>query len=409
VNRFDAGKEIIVIHRRTFIKGVGSIAATASASSLAFGQGQKLSVGVVGGGIVGASIAMHLTEAGARVTLFEKSAPAAGATSKSFAWINALTNDPHYRALRLKSIAAYRELDQRLQLEVTWGGAIHWAVNLAEAERMKADTAEFDQAGYPARLISEQDLAELAPKLRLGPFNVASFNSLDGHLDPVHATRRLLDRARQEGANIIHPCEVKALRIEGDRLRGVATTTGSYSLDRLVIAGGVDTPALAEQAGYSAPLIHAPGILVHTRQTRPLLGRVVESTQMYFKQHRDGRITGTDEPYAPDIPAHQGILQGPQEMPDGIRKMHGDRILGKIKSRLSGADDAVYDHLTLGYRPMPQDHLPIVGFSPGNKNVYIAVMHSGVTLAPIMGRYITHEIMNDDLLDELAPYRPGRF
>lgn len=400
---------MMAIHRRTFLKGAGSIAATASVSPLALGQDNNPSVGVVGGGIVGASIAMYLAEAGARVTLFEKSAPAAGATSKSFAWINALTNDPHYRALRLKSIAAWRELDQRLQLEVTWGGAIHWAVNLAEAERMKADTAEFDQAGYPARLISQQDLAELAPKLHLGPFKVASFNSLDGHVDPVHATRRLLDRARREGANIVHPCEVRAIRFEGDRLSGVDTTTGSYSLDRLVIAGGVDTPALAEQAGYTAPLIHAPGILVHTNQIRPILERVVESTQLYFKQHRDGRITGTDEPYAPDIPAHQGILQGPQEMPEGIRKMHGERILGKVKSRLSGADDAVYDHLTLGYRPMPQDHLPIAGFSPGNANVYIAVMHSGVTLAPIMGRYITHEIMNDDLLDELAPYRPGRF
>jgi glycine/D-amino acid oxidase-like deaminating enzyme len=36
-------------------------------------------------------------------------------------------------------------------------------------------------------------------------------------------------------------------------------------------------------------------------------------------------------------------------------------------------------------------------------------MHSGVTLAAIMGRYITHEITNDDLIDELAPYRPDRF
>ena len=106
---------------------------------------------------------------------------------------------------------------------------------------------------------------------------------------------------------------------------------------------------------------------------------------------------------------HQGIIQGPQEMPEEIREMHGQRILGKIKNKLPGASDAAYDHLTLGYRPMPQDRLPIVGFSPGNSNVYIAVMHSGVTLAAIMGRYITHEITNDDLIDELAPYRPDRF
>jgi glycine/D-amino acid oxidase-like deaminating enzyme len=402
-------KKTKVIHRRTFLKGAGSLAATASLSSLALGQGQKMSVGVVGGGIVGASIAMHLSRSGAKVTLFEKEAPATGATAKSFAWINAFTNDPHYRALRLKSIYAYQELDKEIQLQVSWGGAIHWAENLADAERMKADTAEFSQAGYPARMITPQDLDEIAPNLRLGPFDAATYHPLDGHLDPVHATNIFLDQAQNHGANVVHPCEVNELRFKGERFTGVSTTAGDYALDRMVIAGGVDTPSLAAQAGYTTPLIHAPGILVHTSKTKALVRQVVESPHMYFKQHRDGRITGTDEPYAPDIPAHQGILQGPQEMPQNIRDMHGERILAKIKTRLPGASDAAYDHLTLGYRPMPQDSLPIVGFSPGNSNVYIAVMHSGVTLAPIMGRYITHEVMNDDLIDELAPYRPGRF
>ena len=398
-----------MIRRRTFLKGAGSLAATASVSSLAFGQGQKMSVGVVGGGIVGASIAMHLARAGAQVTLFERSAPATGATAKSFAWINAFTNNPHYRALRIKSIYAYQELDKEIQLQVSWGGAIHWAENLAGAERLKANTAEFDQAGYSARMITSQDVAEIAPNLRLGRFAAAMYSPLDGHVDPVQTTHIFLEQAKNHGAIVIHPCEVTELRFKGDRLSGVSTTAGEYSLDRLVVAGGVDTPTLAAQAGYTAPLIHAPGILVHTSKTKALLQQVVESPNIYFKQHRDGRITGTDESYAPDIPAHQGILQGPQEMPDEIRLMHGERILGKIRSKLSGAGDANYDHLTLGYRPMPQDRLPIVGFSPGNSDVYIAVMHSGVTLAPIMGRYITHEIMNDDLIDELAPYRPDRF
>jgi glycine/D-amino acid oxidase-like deaminating enzyme len=399
----------MVIRRRTFLKGAGSIAAAASVGSLAFGQERKISVGVVGGGIVGASIAMHLAKAGAQVTLFERSAPATGATGKSFAWINAFTNDPHYRALRLKSMYAYQELDKEIQLQVSWGGAIHWAENLAEAERLKADAAEFDQAGYTARMIAPQDLTELAPNLRLGSFDAASYSPLDGHLDPVHATRIFLERAKNHGAIVVHPCEVTELQFMGDRMTGVSTTAGEYSLDRLVIAGGVDTPALAAQAGYALSLVHAPGILVHTKKTRALVEQVVESSHMYFKQYRDGRITGTDEPYAPDIPAHAGILQGPQEMPEEIRKMHGERILGKIKTKLSGAGEAAYDRLTLGYRPMPQDRLPIVGFSPGNSNVYVAVMHSGVTLAPIMGRYITHEIVNDDSIDELAPYRPGRF
>ena len=130
---------------------------------------------------------------------------------------------------------------------------------------------------------------------------------------------------------------------------------------------------------------------------------------MYFKQHPDGRIVGNDGYYAPDIPQHQGILRGPMDMPEEIGQMHGERSLDKVKEKLPIATDASYEHLTLGYRPMPQDRLPIVGYNPGSPDVYIAIMHSGVTLAAIMGHYISHEIMNKDLIDELAPYRPGRF
>jgi glycine/D-amino acid oxidase-like deaminating enzyme len=150
---------------------------------------------------------MHLARAGAKVTLFEKLAPATGATAKSFAWINAFTNDPHYRALRLKSIYAYQELDREMQLQIVWGGAIHWAE---------------EQAGYPARLITPDDLAELAPNLRLGPFKVASYNSLDAHVDPVHATEKFLDAARLNGAEIIYPCEVTEARSRSCALQAIA-------------------------------------------------------------------------------------------------------------------------------------------------------------------------------------------
>lgn len=399
----------MAIERRTFLKAAGSVAATASLGPLALGRERAISIGVAGGGIVGASVAMHLANAGADVTLFEKTAPAAGATGKSFAWINAYTNDPHYRALRLKSIAAYRDLDGQLDLDITWGGAIHWATSVAQAERMKASAAEFSHAGYDARLIDTDELAALSPGLRLGAFEAAMFNALDGHMDPVSVTGKLLEAARGHGASIVHPCEVTALQFDSNRLSGVATTAGDYALDRLVIAGGVDTPALAAQAGYMPPLTHSPGILLHTRPIRPVFGRVAESSSMYFKQYPDGRIIGNDGYYAPDIPAHQGILQGPADMPGEIREMHGQRILGKIRDKLPGAHDAAYDHLTLGYRPMPADHLPIVGYAPGRADVYIAVMHSGVTLAAIMGRYVAQELMTGELIDELAPYRPERF
>jgi glycine/D-amino acid oxidase-like deaminating enzyme len=274
---------------------------------------------------------------------------------------------------------------------------------------MKAEALEFSQAGYDAQIIDTARLSELAPHVQLGDFHVATFNSMDGHIDPVATTRRIIEVAARTGVEAVYPCTVEGLRFENQRLVGVATSKGHYDVDRLVVAGGVDSPVLLAEAGYTLPMIHAPGILMHSGQTEAVLQRVVESPNTYFKQYRDGRIVGNDGYYAPNIPEHAAILAGPTEMPREIQEMHGKRIFEAIKTKLPPAAKASYSHLTLGYRPMPGDRMPTVGPVPGNPDVYVAVMHSGVTLAPIMSQYIARELMYGDTISELAPYRPDRF
>ena len=63
----------------------------------------------------------------------------------------------------------------------------------------------------------------------------------------------------------------------------------------------------------------------------------------------------------------------------------------------------------IGYRPMPADGLPIVGFSDQLPNMYIAVTHSGVTLSPILGTYASMEILDEQKVDYLENYRLERF
>jgi glycine/D-amino acid oxidase-like deaminating enzyme len=233
---------------------------------------------------------------------------------------------------------------------------------------------------------------------------------LDGHLDPVHVTQKFLDEARMHGARILYPSEVTELAYSGNRLTGVSTTNGKYAVDRLVIAGGVDTPSVAALVDYVTPLKHAPGILAHSTPLQGLTRIVNEGPTVHFKQMSNGRIVGADSTYAPDIPAHHDILRERQDFPDeAMRVMHGRRILDKITAVLPGARSAKLERLTLGFRPMPEDGFPIVGFVPGSSDVYVAVMHSGVTLAPIMGQYISREILDDVSVDSLAPYRPSRF
>ena len=70
--------------------------------------------------------------------------------------------------------------------------------------------------------------------------------------------------------------------------------------------------------------------------------------------------------------------------------------------------DSTIEHVYIGWRPLPLDGHPVIGPSPVRKDIYIAIMHSGVTLAPIAGRLAAQEILSGEAVDILAPYRADR-
>ena len=370
-----------------------------------------LRVGVVGGGIVGASIALHLARAGAQVLVFEKLGPAQGATQNSFAWVNAFVDDTHYRTLRIQSLLAYRELDKALSLNMVWGGYVNWASNAAEAKVVRSNAIQLAGTAYPVRAITAAEFAKLDPGVTPGLITDAIYSSIDAHLDPVFVTRRFLDSAARAGARILYPCELTALDVSAGHLKGIVTNKGPFALDRLVVAAGVDTPRILAMADFPLTLKHAPGILAHSASL-PMQTRLVHDAPggLSFKQMADGSVVGTDAPNPPDIPEHRGILAHAEQFPtDELRNYHGNRILTKISRFLPRTQGAQLDRLTLGFRPIPADEFPVMGALPNLPDIHVAVTHSGVTLAPIIGRLTAEEVLHGSRAEMFAPYRPERF
>ncbi|MBS0389364.1 MAG: FAD-binding oxidoreductase, partial [Proteobacteria bacterium] len=332
------------MRRRQFVHGLAGIAAGALAAR-SYARPRPLRIAVIGGGIVGASIAMHLAEAGAGVLQFEKTAPAAGATRNSFAWLNAFVDDRHYQALRLDSIAAWHRLDRPLRLGIVWGGYLNWARDAAEAGVVRANAAQLEGTAFPTRSLSAGEFAALSPHIDPGTMVAALYSPMDGHVDPVQATSRFLDRARRRGARFVCPATVLGFQTLNGRLRAVDTSAGRYAIDRAIVAAGVDTPALLAMAGFKLELRHAPGFLAHSAplaiQTRCICDA---PGGVSFKQMADGSLVGTDSPDPPHLPVHAQILEHAVDFPDeAIRAMHGNRALGKIKAFLPGAQDAQLD------------------------------------------------------------------
>jgi glycine/D-amino acid oxidase-like deaminating enzyme len=383
----------------------------AGLTTVAFGAaktGAKLRIGVVGGGIVGAAIAWRCAKAGADVTLLERTAPAAGATGKSFAWINPFMDDPHYMRVRLKALERWRALDGLLGMKVVWGGYVGFTDKDADRGRMAVQSQHLAEAGYPTRSLDVEALKKISPAINPGALVEATWSDLGGHVDPLHATQRFLAAAKNAGARILYPSPVTAI----EPIAGGVTVFMQRELlrfDRLVIATGVDAPAMLAQLGYALPLLHRPGALVHSKPL-PIMTRIVYDGPgaLEWKQAADGSVVGLEASNPPAVPVHAGIREHALAFPPGIAEMHGARILSKLAVYMPGLARAEVGSVTLGFRPMPVDGFPVVGSVPGVPQVSLCVTHSGVTLAPLLGDYMASEIIAGESEPMLAPYRPTR-
>lgn len=393
--------------RRLFIGAAVGAGLTAIAHAAAK-SGPKPRIGVVGGGIVGAAIAMQCARAGAQVTLLEKTAPAAGATGKSFAWINPFMNDPHYMRVRLKALERWHAVDRPLDTRVIWGGYIGFTDRPADRGRMAIQSQHLGEAGHPTRSLDKEALKQMSPAIDPGELVEATWSDLGGHVDPVHATKRFLAAAKSAGARIMFPAPVTAIEPTADGVT-LVTPRDRLRFDRVLIATGVDAPGMLAPLGYKLPLLHRPGALVHSKPL-PKMTRIVYDGpgEMEFKQAADGSVVALEAANPPPLPVHSEIRDHAMAFPPGIAEMHGARILSKLAVYMPGVARAEVGSVTLGFRPMPVDGFPVVGPVPGVPRVSLCVTHSGVTLAPLLGDYMVSELiaeMNEPLL---APYRPTR-
>ena len=127
-------------------------------------------------------------------------------------------------------------------------------------------------------------------------------------------------------------------------------------------------------------------------------------------QRDDGRIVLGEQDGAPDNEAHALRLEGrPNDFPDEIiARQHGDRMLDIAARFVPDIGGAEFEAAYIGWRPLPLDGHPVLGASPARPDVYLAIMHSGVSLAPIVGQLVARELIEGAVIEGLEPYRPTR-
>jgi glycine/D-amino acid oxidase-like deaminating enzyme len=359
---------------------------------------------VVGAGILGASIAYHLVKRGASVLIVEAVRPGAEATEKSFGWINAtFSKRPRaYFDLNQLGLAGWRRLEIELggELKVQWGGSVSWAPADPTADDLRENVRRHQEWGYATHLIDEEEFRRLLPNVTPGDFGAACHSEFEGSVDPVDALKALLRQVRELGGEVQYPLQADGLKLEGGRVTAIRAGEISVDADIVVLASGVATQRLAEMAEVSIPLKESQGVLVHTRPQPKQIDRVVLAPGVHCKQKLDGRVVVGGQ-----IVAGVGTANGevPQPGEDGQRRL---REAARV---LPGIRGVAVERVTVGHRVMPLDEYPVIGFSDRCPNLYVAAMHSGVTLAPLIGQLAALEILDGARVSSLEPYRPSRF
>lgn len=348
---------------------------------------------IVGGGIIGASFALHLAEAGADVRLLDAEPnPGGVATPASWAWINASWgNPPDYFRLRQDSMRQWREIDRRVPgLSVNWCGGLLW--DMAEAELL-AYAKERNAQGYEVRVVDAAQAWKIEPNLAAAPA-LAVHVPGEGSVEPLHAVECLLSAARERGAEVLHGTGVRWLIEKKGRIVGVMTDEGDLDADVVVLAAGASCQRLLKDVGQELALDQPPGLLVHSHPVGDTLNGLIMSPELHVRQTTEGRLVAGSDFAGTD----------PGDNPQAA----AEALFAKVQALVKGGDQLKLDHFTVGYRPTPPDGVSAIGNVPGLDGLYLCVTHSGITLAPALGAFGAAEIMGQGRNPLLSSFAPNR-
>ena len=361
---------------------------------------------VIGAGVMGASVAFRLAQAGAAVTILEATRVGGGTSGISFAWTNANNKPPRpYHDLNVAGMQAHRALAHEFGATPWWhgGGRIEW-VAPAELAAQREKIERLQSWGYAAEWIDRRRLAELEPDLdpdAPGDAPIAFFPE-DGWLDPVPYAHAMIAAAtRRHGAKLVTGVRVRDLDLAAGRVTGVIAADGQrFGADMVVNCAGRWANDAVAADELHLPLAPTVGFLALTPPVAAAIGRVIGCPIVNLRPDGAGRLMlhrdEIDATLSPDAAVAPGMDQARELMARAMRLLPG---IGRV--------DAEAARITL--RPIPRDHFSAVGKMPRVDGYYLCVSHSGVTLSPFLGIAAADEIVHGRERPELASFRPARF
>jgi sarcosine oxidase subunit beta len=352
---------------------------------------------IVGGGVMGTSIAWHLAKRRAgRVVLLEKAYLGAGSSGKSGAIIRQHYSNRLTAAMAQKSLRVFEHFE-----DVVGGPPVFTRcgmviiVNEKDRSGLEENLALQQELGIDVRLVAPQVLADIDTNARLAEDEIAAYEAEAGYVEAVQVVASFAEAAREQGADIRLGVEVRSVVMQGGKVAGVETNEGRYQCRTVVLATGPWAAALGKDLGVRLP-VQACRTQVALYRRPPDFGRrgavygdFVQG--LYFKPTHGEML-------------HAGSLAGEEIKepvdPDDYNEAADGPWLPQVRQRLSRRYPAMHRGYGRGgygalYAITPDWH-PILDRLPGAEGVYVAVGFSGhgFKMSPIVGQLMAEMIVD---------------
>ena len=348
---------------------------------------------IIGGGVIGNSIAFHLSERKQEdILLIDKAFPLSGTSGSTQAWIWVHDKSPSsYAEFSMYSAELYTFLSRKIgdfEYERTGGLSPFFR----EEDRITAEkmAEEYAEIGIDIKVLTREEVLKKEPAFTSEVLG-ATYSDIDGNINPFRLVELYIKASKKNGVH--HSFYNKVMDIERKQdTYHVYTERGSFTCKNLILAAGPWTGELAGLLNVHIPVKQVRGQILVTEPLAPLLKYTISG----MRQANNGEVLIG---YSME---HEGLDR--KSTLDVIQ----DTATLAVKYVPALAEANIVRCFS-GIRVIPDDGFPIIGEVPEMENLYVAVMHSGMTLSPLVGTLMTELIYDRETSVPLDLYSVERF
>ncbi|MBH0169053.1 glycine oxidase ThiO [Fictibacillus sp. 18YEL24] len=336
---------------------------------------------IIGGGVIGCSIAYELSKQKKRVLLLEKETIGSKASSAAAGMLGAEmefeTNHPLY-LLAKESRDSFSSLSQELftvcgiDIELIQEGIYELAFTEEEAVDLKREASKRQDQGEEVFWVPAQDLLRKEPSIS-SLVKGTLFYAKDAQVSPVKLTQAFYQSAKILGAEVREHTSVVQLLQTGNRVTGVVTTKETFHADSVIVACGVWSSDLEP----SLKMVPVKGECLSFKTQRPLLTGTVKYKNCYLVPKRENRI-------------FVGATSTPHVFDEEVTFSGLFELMEKTKQIVPELSGASFEKAWGGIRPQTELGIPYIGPSPHKEGLILATGHyrNGILLSAITGKRI---------------------